>query len=648
MCGIAGFFSPRSGLAAAELSARAQAMGDAIAHRGPDDHGIWTSESVSLALAHRRLAIIDLSPLGHQPMVSHSGRYVAVYNGEIYNYPELRQALEADGVGGWRGHSDTEVMLAAFENWGVERTLRTLNGMFALALVDQERRVLILARDRAGEKPLYYGWQGDTFLFGSELKALLAHPAAERVLDESAVAQFLRFAYVPAPRSIWRGISKLPAGSYVEVQLHEGARRDCRPVEYWSWPYPGVDVRPVSVVEAAAELEDILKTAVGIRMRSDVPFGAFLSGGIDSSTIVALMQAQSSHRIRTFSIGFAESAHDETAFGRAVADRLGTDHSELRVSAADALAVVPQLPDHWDEPFADSSQIPTYLLARLTREHVTVSLSGDAGDELFGGYVRHIEAKRLLRLHAHIPAGLRRLTANALNGLAGPRLDRMLSALSPRLAVLFGGHRLHKLAGVLAVNGPADLYRHLVSQWQRPTELYALASEPPSLLDVIKPDPRASVVDWMMLLDQRTYLPDDILVKVDRATMAVALESRVPFLDPSVIAFAARLPLEARVANGTGKLVLRELLAKFLPRDWFDRPKQGFAIPLAEWLRGPLRDWAESLLSREAIAQGDLLNAQSVSHHWDAHRRGERNLHYPLWTLLMLQAWLARYRPRMP
>jgi asparagine synthase (glutamine-hydrolysing) len=622
-------------------------MGDAIAHRGPDDHGVWTSAELGIGLAHRRLSIIDLSPLGHQPMASASGRFIAVYNGEIYNYPELRRALESEGVGGWRGHSDTEVMLAAFERWGIERTLRELNGMFALAMVDLERRSLVLARDRAGEKPLYYGWQGDTFLFGSELKALLAHPAAERVLDDGAVAQFLRFAYVPAPRSIWRGIAKLPAGCWIEVPIAPDAKREYVPARYWSWPVPGIDARPLRVEAAAAELDAVLRKAIGMRMRADVPLGAFLSGGIDSSTVVALMQAQSTRRVRTFSIGFAEAAHDEAAFGRCVAERLGTDHTELRVSAADALAVVPHIGRIWDEPFADSSQVPTYLLAKLTREHVTVSLSGDAGDELFGGYVRHIEAPRPLRLHARAPLFLRRAAAGALDALPGPRFDRALAAISPKLAVLFGGDRLHKLAAVLGVDGRTELYRRLVSQWPDPGAFYKRAPEPESLIDTLAVDPRVSAVEWMMLLDQQTYLPDDILVKVDRATMAVALESRVPFLDPDVIAFAARLPGSARIGGGIGKLVLRELLARYLDRESFERPKQGFAIPLSDWLRGPLREWAESLLSRESLERHGLLDVDFVRRHWEAHVSGGRNLHYPLWNFLVLQSWLDEYRPRI-
>lgn len=624
----------------------AQAMGDAIAHRGPDDHGVWVSPEIGIGLAHRRLSIIDLSPLGHQPITSHSGRYVMVYNGEIYNYEQLRRALESGGAIHWRGQSDSEVLLAAFEQWGVERTLTEANGMFAVALVDLERRVLVLARDRAGEKPLYYGWQGDTFLFGSELKALLAHRAAERVLDPEAVAQFLRFAYVPAPRSVWRGIAKLPAGSWLELPLAAPGEAAPEPRQYWRWPVPGVDARNFTVAEAAGELDGLLRRAIGLRMRSDVPLGAFLSGGIDSSTVVALMQAQSTRRVRTFSIGFAETVHDEAKFGRAVAERLGTEHTELRVSAADALAVVPRLGTLWDEPFADSSQIPTYLLAQLTRQHVTVSLSGDAGDELFGGYVRHIEAPRLMRLYSQVPRPLRRLAARAFDNLPGPRFDRLLAALSPKLAVLLGGERLHKLGAVVGLSGQVELYRRLVSQWPDPSLFYHAAREPRGLIDAGIEAP--SVVEWMMLLDQRTYLPDDILVKVDRATMAVALESRVPFLDPDVIAFAARLPLATRVGGGVGKLVLRELLSRYLPREWQDRPKQGFAIPLGSWLRGPLRDWAESLLSREVLTRTGLLDVEFVRRHWQHHLSGARNLQNPLWNFLMLQTWVGQYRPRLP
>jgi asparagine synthase (glutamine-hydrolysing) len=621
-------------------------MADAIAHRGPDDSGIWTEPSLGIALGHRRLAIIDVSADGHQPMISASGRYVVVYNGEIYNYQDLRRELEDSGRAPvWRGHSDTEVLLAACDAWGIERALAALNGMFAIALLDRAERTLFLVRDRMGEKPLYYGWQGSAFLFGSELKALRAHPQFENRMDAQALPLFVRFGYIPTPFSIYAGIKKLPPGCFLRVPLraHAGS---FQPEPYWRVPIP--EERAMDPATAAEQLEHLLRDAVRIRMHADVPLGAFLSGGIDSSMIVALMQSQATRPVRTYSIGFRESGYDEAAAASAVAKTLATDHTELYVTADDALKVVPMLSDMYDEPFADSSQIPTYLLSKLTRRNVTVALSGDGGDELFGGYVRYIQARSLLRIHKLLPAWSRRGCARALT-LAASRGSDRLTALLPRNV---RGHltrdRLGKLAEVIALNGYRELYGRLVSQWANPASVVAAAIATPTLLDDNAIAGRIdAAAPWMMYVDQLTYLPDDILVKVDRASMAVALEARVPFLDYRVVEFAASLPLKFKLADGMGKWLLRQVLYKHVDRRLVERPKQGFGIPVADWLRGPLRDWAEGLLCEPALSRGGLFNTQVIRDAWAQHLQGDRNFQYPLWVILMFQAWYLRAGPAL-
>lgn len=618
-------------------------MENAISHRGPDDSGVWVDDASGLVLAHRRLSIVDLSPEGHQPMTSVTGRYVIVYNGEIYNYPDLRIAVEKDGLAKqWRGHSDTEVLLACFEAWGIEETLRRANGMFAIAVVDRNERRLLLARDRLGEKPLYYGWQGETFLFGSELKALAAHPAFQKRVEPRALPLYARFQYVPVPFSIYAGIAKLPPASYVTLSL-DGGPRIPEPREYWTLPIP-VESKNVDPRALEDELDALLRDAIRIRMHADVPLGAFLSGGIDSSTVVALAQAQSARPVRTYSIGFRERDHDESEHARAIAQRLGTDHTELFVTPEDALAVVPQLPAMYDEPFSDSSQIPTYLLAKLTRQHVTVSLSGDAGDELFGGYNRYFLGRRILEFNRRTPRVVRRLAAKTLAAIPGSGWDSLLR-LGPRsLSVQLGGDRLSKLARVIDCGDGMRLYKQLVSQWRELEKLMPGYPEPESLLDDRALAERApSWSAWMMYMDTRTYMPDDILVKVDRATMAVALEARVPFLDPRVVEFAARVPLDLKMGISEGKILLRRVLYRYLPRSLFDRPKQGFGVPISAWLRGPLRDWAEDLLSERALANG-IFNVCTVRSAWEAHLSGRQALHYPIWTILMYQAWARHYR----
>jgi len=593
MCGITGQLGGNQGQG---LEQTVRRMADTLLHRGPDDGGVWMDEAAGIALGHRRLSILDLSPAGHQPMASASGRFVIAFNGEIYNHLELRRDLEnipsphplsqrARGVVSWRGHSDTETLLACFEAWGIEKTLGNAVGMFAIALWDRETRTLTLARDRMGEKPLYYGWQGDTFLFGSELKALKAHPAFRADIDRGALALLLRHNYVPAPYSIYEGIYKLPPGTWLQMRPDQ---RDAEPVAYWSLgevaergvanPFAGSDE------DAVDALERHLGAAVRGQMVADVPLGALLSGGLDSSMIAALMQAGSSRPVRTFTIGFDEREYDEATHARAVAKHLGTDHTELRLSGADALALVPQMPSMYDEPFADSSQLPTHLVMKLARQHVTVALSGDAGDELFGGYNRYFLAPKVWQRVGWMPlpvrralgAGLLALPSGAMNRLAGPA------------GIALPGDKAHKLGRRLReMRSIDDLYVSLVSEWPNAAGMVVGGHMPPNLLDARERWPRLDdPVARMMALDGLTYLPDDILVKVDRAAMAVSLETRAPFLDRDVIGFAWSLPMHMKIRNGQGKWLLRRLLDRHVPRELVERPKMGFGIPLDAWLRG--------------------------------------------------------------
>lgn len=614
-------------------------------HRGPDDSGVWVDGEAGLALAHRRLAIVDLSAAGHQPMVSSSGRFVLAYNGEVYNHLALRQELGAAGVGStWRGHSDTETLLACFEAWGVEATLTRSVGMFAFALWDRERRTLVLARDRAGEKPLYYGWQGGTFLFGSELKALRAHPAFNAAVDRGALALYLRHNYIPAPYSIHQGIFKLPPGTWLE--LRQG-QRELEPRAYWSLaevaqrgasdPFTGSDV------EAVDEVARLLGNAVAGQQVADVPLGALLSGGIDSTLITALMQAQSRQPVRTFTIGFDQKAYDEATHARAVAAHLGTQHTELRLSANDALDLIPQLPSMYDEPFADSSQLPTHLVMRLARQHVTVALSGDAGDEFFGGYNRYFLGPRAWRRMGWMPAPARHALGALMTCVPAHTINHWMAPLASRLGVAQLGNKAHKLGrGLRHVGGIDDLYVSLVTEWPDADGMVVDGFIPANLLDARERWPKlADPVARMMALDGLTYLPDDILVKVDRAAMAVSLETRAPFLDRDVMEFAWRLPLHMKLRDGKGKWILRQLLDRYVPRDLIERPKMGFGIPLDEWLRGPLREWAGDLLAEDRLRREGYLHPEAITRTWNAHLRGQGSFGYRLWSVLMFQAWLA-------
>jgi asparagine synthase (glutamine-hydrolysing) len=641
MCGFAGSF----GTGKCDENSLHR-MVSTLYHRGPDDHGIWVDKYSGIGLAHARLAILDLSPAGHQPMSSASGRYVIVFNGEIYNHLKLRAELEqTNQVLNWRGHSDTETLLACFYAWGIEVTLRKSVGMFAFALWDNKTLTLSLARDRLGEKPLYYGWQGDIFLFGSELKALKAHPAFSAEIDRDALAALMFLSYIPAPQSIYRGIYKLLPGTLLSVRAGEHSMS--KPKQYWSLlnvarqglkePFTGSDV------EAMQGLEDKLSESVALQQISDVPIGAFLSGGIDSSTIVALMQAHSTRPIKTFTIGFDEFHYNEAENAKLVARHLGTDHTELYVTPEHALAVIPHLPMLFDEPFGDSSQIPTFLVSQLARNSVTVSLSGDAGDELFGGYSRYTLARRLQK----IPVPLRRFLGAGLNALSPTQWDLIYSVMLPILPISMHarmpGDKAQKLSQVFAADSNFEIYQHLVSTWRNPETVVFGARGPinmsrawDELADLDSLECR------MMAMDALTYLTDDILCKVDRAAMGVSLETRVPFLDHRVVEYAWGLPLHMKIRNGQGKWILRQLLNKYVPKELIERPKMGFGVPIDVWLRGPLRDWAEELLSETRLKREGFLNPAPIRQKWGEHLNGQRNWQYHLWNVLMFQGWLEK------
>lgn len=619
-------------------------MAARIRHRGPDDSGVWSDSDAGFTLGHRRLSIVDVSVAGHQPMHSSSGRWVIAYNGEVYNHLALRRQLQEAGVApAWRGRSDTETLLACFEEWGVVRTLNACVGMFAIALWDRRERTLTLARDRVGEKPLYYGWQRDTFMFGSELKALRAHPAFNAAIDRGALTLLLRHNYIPAPYSIYQGISKLPPGTF--ITLGSGVR-EVTPVAWWSLaevaergaasPFGG------SEAEALEALEQHLGDAVRGQMVADVPLGALLSGGIDSTAIAAIMQVHSSHPVRTFTIGFDEKEYDEAKHARAVASHLGTDHTDLRLSGLDALALVPQMPTMYDEPFADASQLPTHLVMKMARQCVTVALSGDGGDELFGGYRRYVVARDAWNLLRWVPASMRRALGEGLMTLPAATVNRIFGALTTPAGVAPPGDRAHRLGSRLrAVSSIDDFYVSLMSEWPNPSVVVNGHTIPYNLTDDRARWPQlADPVARMMAMDGLTYLPDDILVKVDRASMAVSLEVRAPFLDRDLMDFAWSLPMGMKVRGGQGKWLLRRLVDRHVPAVLMNRPKMGFGIPLDQWLRGPLREWAESLLSDERLKQEGFFDPALIRMTWTRHLRGEGSYGYRLWSVLMFQAWL--------
>ncbi|MDC3169694.1 asparagine synthase (glutamine-hydrolyzing) [Paracoccaceae bacterium] len=685
MCGITGFWEVPS-RPEKELNEMAQGMANTIAHRGPDDLGAWSDPEAGIALGHRRLSIIDLSPAGHQPMTSSSGRFVIAFNGEIYNHLELRTELNyssnsnaVSGTSGaalkWRGHSDTETLLAAFERWGVAVTLSKTVGMFAIVLWDVHQRTLHLARDRFGEKPLYYGWTGSgdasTFVFGSELKSLCAFPRFVNPVCREALAQYMRFLYVPAPRSIYQGIYKLEPGCLLSIKGAAPMAAPPQPLRptavyqsvtlsrWWSLGNVvqlGAHNPITDEVDAVDALEQRLSAAVKMQSLADVPLGAFLSGGVDSSTIVALMQQQATCPVKTFTVGFEEYGFDEAPYARAVAKHLGTDHTEMFVTAAEAQEVIAQLPSMYDEPFADSSQIPMHLVCRAAREHVTVALSGDAGDELFGGYNRYFWGPRIWSKLAWLPYPVRYALGAAINAVpvvAWDALSLPVNTLLPNgQGIVNAGDKAHKLAARLSgVRDLDDLYMSLVSEWQDPAQVVrgengCSVLEPSSQLsDGLPKGDLTGVANSplrMMYRDSMTYLPDDILCKVDRAAMASSLETRVPFLDHRVAELAWQLPLGMKIMNRQGKWPLRQVLYKHVPRELIERPKAGFGIPVGQWLRGPLRPWAENLIDQNRLSAEGYFYSEPIRKKWAEHLSGRRDHTASLWAVLMFQAWVQQ------
>jgi asparagine synthase (glutamine-hydrolysing) len=649
MCGIAGILNTGKH-PDYDLREVIRRMSDALSHRGPDGDGLWHDSNNTIALGHRRLAVLDLSEAGAQPMVSKHGRYVITFNGEIYNFRSLRSELESRGVSTWLGHSDTEIILAAFDVWGIRSALERFVGMFALAVWDKERSQLHLARDRLGEKPLYYGWLGDTFVFASELKALRRHPKWEGDISRGALGLLLQHGYIPAPFSIYRNIYKLPPGSC--LTLDDSTDHTAKPIRYWSAmtiaergiarPYVGSDCTAVDA------LDSVLREAVRGEMVADVPIGAFLSGGIDSSTVVAMMQAESSQPIRTFTIGFEESAYDEATHAKAVAAHLGTSHTELYVTPQQAREVIPALPRIYDEPFADVSQIPTCLISRLAREQVTVCLSGDGGDELFGGYNRYFWAQAIWNRTGRLPDVAKRLLACGMSGLSPGNWDRVFKVLGPLLPAAYRqrlpGDKLHKVAQVVTASSESDLYLKLVSMWKPPMPIINDGIDDIAINAPVFPPFDAPYPHKMMLWDTLSYLPDDILAKVDRAAMAISLETRLPLLDYRVVEFAWTLPLSLKIRDGRGKWLLRQVLHRYVPERLVERPKMGFGVPIDSWLRGPLRDWAEDLLAEERLQKEGFFQPGPIREKWREHLTGQRNWQYALWSVLMFQAWLQTER----
>lgn len=628
MCGISGFWRPGEPVDVT-IATR---MTQAIVHRGPNDGDVWVDAEAGLALGHRRLAIVDLSPAGHQPMHSACGRYVIVFNGEIYNHLALRAELEkAHAAPAWRGHSDTETLLATVAHWGIEAGVVRLVGMFAFALWDRQERVLSLARDRMGEKPLYYGWQKGVLLFGSELKALRVHPQFEAEIDRSVLPLYFRHGYIPAPWTIYKDIRKLQPGMWVSFSMRDHHQMP-EPTPYWSLAEIArkgqANLFKGSDTDCVDTLERLLGQSIAGQRLADVPLGAFLSGGVDSSAVVALMQSQSYSRVKTFTIGFEEAGFNEAEHAKAVANHLGTDHTELYVTSDQARQVIPKLPQIYDEPFGDSSGIPTYLVSKLAREHVTVSLSGDGGDELFGGYSRYSGFQRWHTRMSWIPSGMRNLMSARGSSLAVAGSTRCQ-------------RRLALLSGVLAGKHPASLYRALTGHWLAADNVVQNSAEAPYWLTTDALEMKLNEpLDHALLADMMTYLPDDILVKVDRAAMANSLETRVPLLDHHIVEWSWTLPQRLKSRGGHQKWVLRQLLNRHVPKELIERPKMGFGVPIGKWLRGPLREWAEDLLEPRAMQQEGWLNPEVIQKKWREHLTGTNNWEYHLWDVLMFQAWL--------
>jgi asparagine synthase (glutamine-hydrolysing) len=642
MCGIAGFVGSGPRNAADNIDSIARSLAASLRHRGPNDEGIWLDAKAGTALVHRRLSIIDLSSAGHQPMVSADERFIVTYNGEVYSHQPIAAELAGRGHK-FHGHSDTEVILESFAHSGIEATLKRMIGMFAIALWDRRDRTLTLIRDRLGVKPLYWAKFGELFLFGSELKALRAHPGWTPRVDQNAVAAFMRYNYIPAPHTIYQGVRKLEPGTILTLPWQS----EPRITRFWdarAVARDGVrDPLAGSDTELTEQLETLLQDAVSRRMIADVPLGAFLSGGIDSSTVVALMQSTRSGKVKTFSIGFDIAGFNEAPHAAAVARHLETEHTEVTMTSRQALDVIPRLPEWYDEPFADSAQIPTHLVSAMARQHVAVALSGDGGDELFAGYNRYQVTQRVWGIMSLMPRALRNGVAAALTAVPPDRWTSLLSTLPSRLPMPQIGDKLHTIATILKLGSADAVYRRLVSHCE-PALFMSQAGEPPGIgYDKSLAKEFPELLERMQLLDLVTYLPDDILTKVDRASMAVALEVRVPLLDHRVVEFSWRLPRAAKVRHDTSKWLLRQILYRRVPAALVERPKSGFAVPLGEWLRGPLRDWAEAMLNERRLREAGLLNHSMVGRIWKEHHEGRRNWQDMLWNVLMLECWRQRW-----
>lgn len=641
MCGITGFWDISTCFDREKIQSIVKQMNSKIYHRGPDSDGVWSDEKSGIGLGHQRLAIVDLSPLGHQPMLSQNQRYVLVFNGEIYNFQELKTELMQLGVC-FQSTSDTEVMLAAFTQWGIEPSVKKFTGMFAFALWDRDQQILSLGRDRIGEKPLYYGLSGNTFVFASELKSLKTHPHWQGAINREALGLFFKYSYIPTPHTIYQGIYKLLPGTILTLN-QQSFQQIPQPQAYWSLdsvaknglnnPFLGNES------DAVVHLEGLLKNIISQQMIADVPLGAFLSGGVDSSATVAIMQSISNQPIKTFTIGFAQESYNEAPYAKAIAQHLGTDHTELYVTPAEANAVIPTLPAIYDEPFADSSQIPTILVSKLARSQVTVSLSGDAGDEVFGGYNRYFLGEKFQRNISPVPLFLRKIASSSIASLSPQQWDQLVTTFGIKYPT--PGDRLYKLASILGCPDEWSFYDRLVSCWLNTDNLVlntTVSSHP--LAKYTDNYMSGNFVSEMMLNDLATYLPDDILVKVDRASMSVSLESRIPFLNHHLIEFAASLPLSMKLRDNQTKWLLRQVLYKYVPKEMIERPKQGFGIPIDTLLRTSLRDWAESLLDSKKIRSAGLLNDAVIQQKWAEHLSGKRNWQHHLWSVLMFQSWL--------
>ena len=643
MCGLTGFVSFTSS-DVTYLHSSINEMLNTLYHRGPDSQGLWVDVNQGLAFGHCRLAIQDLTNTGHQPMTSNSNRFVMVFNGEIYNHLNLRKEIEREGYltqSTWRGHSDTETILAGFDAWGIEATVDKMIGMFAIALWDRKKHQLTLMRDRLGEKPLYYGWQNDTFLFCSELKALKKHDDFESEIDRDSLALYLRYNTIPAPYSIYKGIYKLKPGQILTLDSSKNIKKDC----YWTvsdvsvndqhQPFKG------TTKEAIRGLENTLLTSIDNQMISDVQLGAFLSGGVDSSTIVALMQSISNKPIKTFTIGFDATEFNEAIYAKKVAKHLKTDHTEVYLGDKSALDIIPNIFNIYDEPFADSSQLPTILLSQIAKKEVTVSLSGDGGDELFAGYTRHQKIHSLWPKLSKIPKTFRQLGASLLSSIPYHRWQQIQGFLPKAYNIPLLGDKVKKTASMLAANSLDSAYLSLVSQCETPENWVLNSKEPPNFIKAnFNQLSNLTDVEIVMVLDTMFYLSDDILVKVDRAAMSQSLEVRVPFLDHNVVEYAWRLPLHFKLHEDSSKWVLREVLKRYVPMSLIDRPKMGFAAPIGHWLRYDLKDWAETLIDEYRLSNEGFFNVTLVRQLWREHLSGKFNHQYQLWTILMFQLWL--------